>query len=1050
MKTICHALCCIWLITASQAVIVNFAQTSVNDVDVSTIGAVSSSQYLETAFSYMTVIAPSFFSTYRFTRWTNSSAPATVYRDAWGRSLNPISFVLLEATTATAHYLPATRDTDGDGVPDWYEIEYFGDLTRAASFDGDDDGIQLSAEYSGGSHPLYGNASQAGGVAYTDSSLISFNRAGYASYTLRGVPAGTVNQMAIAAPGTVVTTPDLASNTALGYWSLDGVRQQDAWGVALPQITFTMGITNREAVAYLFTGDTDGDDVPDAYEQYYYGTLANGQNSDTDGDSITLLAERIGGTNPLYANTYQEGGVAWADSSMVTVNLADFSRYTLSSVPAGTVSQTAIVPDGTAITTPDMTQSTFGYWTLDGVRQQDAWGVALRQLTFTVDGADRTAVASLFANDSDGDGINDGFEQFHFGTLANGPSYDGDDDGIGLLAEYTGGTNPLYGNTHRAGGVSWADSAVVVANLQPYERLGKMLIGGLLTDFFSSDPDTITGIQAGTWSSTAVTDWDGDEDIDLFIAHEDGLRVFRNIGTPRNPNFTEITSGFSALASHVADITRPVLAGGDWNGDGIGDLVIGGDTGTLRFIASSGAFSSNVTGPDLATGSSKARPALGDMNGDGRLDLLVLLADGTVRLYLNDGTAMPFSGAGTPNFLGTSAPAGTSIAVGDINQNGRPDVLLSDDEGRIWEFLRQADGSFLLKSKVWGGSYPGFASGLTLAAADIEGDGDLDLIGGLANGGIISLRDPSVGRPTGLIARPGANSVQLDWNPNWQSRIRGYHVYRGSAAVGPFDRLTNLISPLPSYLDAPVASVSSHYYVTGISQFFVPGNSTPRITESLPSDFAVTSAGKVILSVRPVRGNPNKKVKINLSIENAMGVSGENMQLKVAYNPAKLLPLAQTNFDQDSVKSTGLSRNLVFTDNGASANGELIINGSDGSMEPGSGKFFTLEFGVNASVTHGDTLGVLITSATMFDLFGNPLVVEIVSLDEPEAGVAYSEGDLNGDEVVTNADKELLKDLTKPKSRAATANELMAGDLNGDGKLDVKDFVLLVQLLNGP
>jgi hypothetical protein len=50
---------------------------------------------------------------------------------------------------------------------------------------------------------------------------------------------------------------------------------------------------------------------------------------------------------------------------------------------------------------------------------------------------------------------------------------------------------------------------------------------------------------------------------------------------------------------------------------------------------------------------------------------------------------------------------------------------------------------------------------------------------------------------------------------------------------------------------------------------------------------------------------------------------------------------------------------------------------------------------------------------------------------------------------VTNDDKNLLKDLIKPKSRQAPADELMAGDLNGDGRLDVKDFVLLLRLLNG-
>src|SRR6185503_1817662 len=80
-----------WLVllgVTANAATVNYIQTSVNDVGGATIGAVSSNQYLETGISYSTVTAPSSFSTYRFTHWTNSSYPATIYRDAWGRSLN--------------------------------------------------------------------------------------------------------------------------------------------------------------------------------------------------------------------------------------------------------------------------------------------------------------------------------------------------------------------------------------------------------------------------------------------------------------------------------------------------------------------------------------------------------------------------------------------------------------------------------------------------------------------------------------------------------------------------------------------------------------------------------------------------------------------------------------------------------------------------------------------------------------------------------------------------------------------------------------------------
>ncbi|MGA0900694.1 MAG: dockerin type I domain-containing protein, partial [Luteolibacter sp.] len=141
---------------------------------------------------------------------------------------------------------------------------------------------------------------------------------------------------------------------------------------------------------------------------------------------------------------------------------------------------------------------------------------------------------------------------------------------------------------------------------------------------------------------------------------------------------------------------------------------------------------------------------------------------------------------------------------------------------------------------------------------------------------------------------------------------------------------------------------------------------------------------------------------------------------------------------------------LVFSDNGDTANGELVITGSDGTLEAGSGKLLTLDFKVASTITLGDTLGVGITSATLQDTEGNPLTVEFLTLDEPEAGDSYIEGDLTGDGTVTTADKDLLQDLIKPKARAATADELAAGDLSGDGKLDQKDWMLLIQLLNGP
>ena len=455
------------LVASCHAAKVSFTQTSQSDSDGSVIGAVSSSDYLDTGVPQTSVAAPPTFGAYRFTHWTCSAIPAGGNRDAWGRSLNPVSLILQQNTTATAHYLPESRDSDGDGLPDWYEIEYFGNLTRNATSDSDGDGVTLLVEYTAGTSPLHGNSSQAGSVGWADSSLVTCNLAGYASYTLRSVPAGTVNQSYPAAPGSVITVPDLAADVSFAYWTLDGVRQQDAWGRALSVFSFTMGTTNREAVAYLLTGDSDGDGLPDAYEQRYYGTLANNAASDTDGDGASLLAEYTAGTSPLYRDAVQEGGVAWADSGLITCNLAGYATYTLRSVPAGTVNQSTQAAPDAVITVPDLADNgSFAYWTLDGVRQQDAWGRALSTFRFTMTASNREAVAYLLDGDSDGDNVPDAYEQRYYGSLANNAVSDTDGDGAALSAEYVAGTSPIFRNAAQDGGVAWVDSGLVTADLQ--------------------------------------------------------------------------------------------------------------------------------------------------------------------------------------------------------------------------------------------------------------------------------------------------------------------------------------------------------------------------------------------------------------------------------------------------------------------------------------------------------------------------------------------------------------------------------------------------------
>ena len=1036
---------------------VQFVQNACDDVSGNSLAAVASTQWLETGAAYTTVTAAVSHGTFRFVRWSSTGSPAEPYRDAWGRSRNPVLFVLLENTTNTAHYLPAALDADADDVPDWLEREYFNGLALGADDDSDGDGISLLAEADGGTHPLYGNRFDEGGVFRADSDAVSINLTDYARYQLISSPTGTVDQSATVPPGTFVVSPDLFGNAAFGFWTLDGVRQEDVWGVAWSQIEFRMAGSDRTGIAYLFAGDGDGDDVSDAYEQRYFGSLAQDADEDADGDGLSLLAEYEGGSLPHVGNRRTEGGVFWADSSNMTVNLASSHQYRLVSDPAGALDVVETVRDGTPVATPNMAQAAFGFWTLDGEPQRDAWRVALRQFSFVVNGADREGVAHFFTADADGDGIRDGYEQYYFGTLALDADADPDGDDLSLLAEYEGGLSPHIGTRHVEGGVAWADSESLVANLQPFERLRFALVDSVLAEVFSFDPGVVTGWDAGDNAAVALGDWDGDGDLDVFLASDSGLRAFENVGTRRTLDLRERTDRFAALSGWVAEIDAPVLSLEDWNGDGYEDLAIGGQTGAVRLVQSSGGFSAvqpSDAAQTIETGSACALPALGDLNGDDRVDLLVMLADGTARAYLHTGTnSAPYAGY-EPNCLGQTVTNAASLGIANVDFSGWADVVVADADGRLWEFFNQGDGTFYLKSKVWAGTHPGFASRMAIAPRDVDGDGDTDVLAGLANGGLIGLRDPRVRRPTGLWAVPGAISIGLSWDPDPQSRIKGYVIYRAPAETGTFARLNAALLTEPRFEDQAVQPGQDYwYYVTGVTEAYYPGNSHAVAVESAASDTlhvaASNGCGQVVLRVKPGRGAPGHNVKIRLVLDEAVGIQGDGLALEIDYPAADLTPRSQTETNQETVVASRLCGTLVLSDDSAAAGGSFRITGNAGETLPGHGVFLTLNFTIDPAVAPGTQLGVVVASAVFRDTFGQPLNVVIVPGGIVDVDGAFVDGDLTGDGVVDFRDEDLLKELIKHNAREPTDDELQAGDLNGDGTLDHKDWLLLKQLLAG-
>jgi hypothetical protein len=170
-------------------------------------------------------------------------------------------------------------------------------------------------------------------------------------------------------------------------------------------------------------------------------------------------------------------------------------------------------------------------------------------------------------------------------------------------------------------------------------------------------------------------DWNRDGDPDLLVTGEGAL------GTVAYRN---TRSGFTPVS--LGGVTRRAWrsgAWGDFNGDGRIDLIMVSST-RLEIFRNRGGGLRRVHGMNLAAGRAAAWM---DVENDGDLDLFVVRGrrNGTNQkdffLIREHGAFIPIFGG---SFAGPRGGDGDSVSTGDVNRDGRVDLVVTNGYRRSW------------------------------------------------------------------------------------------------------------------------------------------------------------------------------------------------------------------------------------------------------------------------------------------------------------------------------------------------------------------------------
>ncbi|MDB5387996.1 MAG: conserved repeat domain, partial [Planctomycetaceae bacterium] len=627
----------------------------------------------------------------------------------------------------------------------------------------------------------------------------------------------------------------------------------------------------------------------------------------------------------------------------------------------------------------------------------------------------------------------------------------GDFNGDGILDVAIGGFSPVPTNSSRGVAIllGRGDGSFALAGFQPtgqsavqlavadFNNDGKLDVAAAISPAFSGQTtvELLLGNGDGTLQSSvplsdlknprtiiaADLNHDGKTDLLYTDVNTSALQVAlgHGDGTFTVPAATPIPGGSNTI--YVADMNRDsvpdvVLTSSNASGAtlyllvGLGD----GTFGTPTTVASGLQFQ-----PSLA---------IADFNGDGKPDIA----------SVDNSALLLFSGNGDGTFAPPqqiAAVSGLFVVAGDFNGDGRPDLATNEavpqyNLSRVRVFLNNGNGGF-----DPGASYEGIAHQTSLATADFDHDGHLDIavsgsfadisvMPGIGDGTFASsvqyLVAPSVpgtlGTPEGvatadingdghsdavLVLSDGRIVTELgDGAKNFQSVVSGNVGSRFEPVLADVNH--------DGHLDVIAASQDSGIaIVLGKGDGTFPTNQINNPTGDAGAMVLADFNHDGRLDMAAVNANIFGSRVVNVSLANADGTFRPASSYPTGALSGSELSIATGDFNGDS------SPDLLF----ANSDGTLtiLLGNADGTFAAPL---------VTVLGTYPFNTGFQPQSARVGDFDGDGKL-DVIAVGFDSTGVflpGHGDGTLG---------------TPKPFTTNFSSRDVAVGDLNGDGKLDL-------------